>query len=80
MNTNTNSNGNGIGQGSIVKYQGGYYRTGTRFSSKAQGVRFNLGSIFGKHTYHRQVPVDQLTEAHAEWYQLWSESETYRCM
>jgi hypothetical protein len=68
---------NGIKKGSIVKYNEGFYRVSALFS-KAQTV--NLQSIFGSTIYFRGVPLYKMEEAHDEWYDHWSKSETYMSM
>lgn len=68
-----------IEKGSIVKYthagESGYYRVTAKFKETV-----NLGSIFGSQIYHRSVLLGDVTEAHDEWYEQWSQSETYKCM
>lgn len=66
-----------IHKGSIVKYEDGYYRVTAYFS---KGQTMNLGSIFGAKIYHRSVSEYDVAEAYEEWYDYWSQSETYRCM
>jgi hypothetical protein len=66
---------NEILTGSIVYYQGGYYRVRARFSKTV-----NLGPVFGNRLLHKGVHIADVREAGAEWYSLWSQSETYQCM
>ena len=71
---------NAIKKGSIVSYEGGYYRVS---ADKGNGDKrwFNLKSIFGSFKYTiKQVPANQVFEANAEWYAKWSKSESYMCM
>ena len=64
-----------IVKGMIVKYEEGNYRV-----TCVKGGKVNLGSIFGKHIYHKGIPVEFVTEDGAFWYQKWTQSETYMCM
>jgi hypothetical protein len=64
-----------INTGSIVKYQGGFYRV-TRCTKNA----VNLGAVFGGRIYHKGIKKSEVTEAGDEWYEKWSQSETYKCM
>ena len=64
-----------INTGSIVKYQGGFYRV-TRCTKNT----VNLGAIFGGHIYHKGIKKSDVTEAHGEWYEKWTQSESYKCM
>ena len=66
-----------IQKGSIVKYEDGYFRVTAYFS---KGQTMNLGSIFGGKIYHRGVSEYDVKEAHDEWYEGWTKSETYMCM
>ena len=65
--------------GLIVKYDDGkgegHYRV-----RKVTKNFVNLGSIFGKHLYYKNVPKALVTEDEAEWYKGWTQSETYQCM
>jgi hypothetical protein len=62
-------------QGDIVRFESGYYRI-----TSIRGSKANLGSIFGRHIYHKGVPVSELVEAREEWWARYSQSETYMCM
>ena len=64
-----------INTGSIVKYQGGFYRV-TRCTRKT----VNLGSVFGTTIYHKGIEKSNVTEAYDEWYERWTQSESYKCM
>jgi hypothetical protein len=64
-----------IGTGTIVKYNGRFYRI-TRETKNT----VNLGGTFGYRVYHKGIEKSLVTEAEDEWYQRWTESETYRCM
>jgi hypothetical protein len=66
---------NQINKGSIVKYQDGFYRV-----SRCTKNKVNLASIFGGTIYHKGIAKPEVTEANAEWYNRWSQSETYMCM
>ena len=66
-----------INKGSIVKYNDGYVRV-TAYFPKSKKV--NLGGIFNGKIYHKGVPTYKVEEAYEEWYEKWSQSETYRCM
>jgi len=65
--------------GSTVKYRdkdgNSYYRV-----TKLTKNFVNLGSIFGRTIYHKSVPLSEVTEAHDEWYEIWSKSESYQSM
>jgi len=65
--------------GSIVKFENGYYRIS---ADKGKGDKrwVNLASIFGSSIYHKRVPYSQITEAQNEWYNKWTQSETYMSM
>ena len=65
--------------GSIVKYQEGYYRVS---ADKGYGAKrwVNLRSIFGSTVYHKRVPHNEVIEAQEEWFNKWSQSETYMSM
>ena len=58
-----------------IKGESGYYKV-----TNHRGGKVNLGSIFGKHIYHKGVPVENLKECEKEWYAAWQQSETYQCM
>lgn len=76
--TLTDRNGKTLRKGSIVKIgNGGHARITALFPSK-QTV--NLGSIFGKRVLDRSIPVAQIIEDEATWYDSWSRSETYMSM
>ena len=62
-------------KGTIVKYDGGFYRI-TRETKNT----VNLGAVFGNHVYHKGIQKSEVTEAHDEWYQRWTQSETYMSM
>jgi hypothetical protein len=64
-----------IEKGSVVKYADGYYRVTARFKETV-----NLGAIFGGHIHHKKVSVFKCEEAHDEWYEKWTQSETYQSM
>jgi len=62
-------------KGTIVKYDSGFYRITHETKNTV-----NLGSIFGNHVYHKGIQKSEVTEAHNEWYQQWTQSETYMSM
>jgi hypothetical protein len=64
-----------INNGSIVKFEGGFYRI-----SRCTKNKVNLASVFGGRIYHKGIAKAEVTEAGAEWYNRWSQSETYMCM
>jgi len=63
--------------GSIVSIKGesGYYKI-----TNYRGGKVNLGAIFGKSIYHKRVPVENVYENEDQWYNKWTQSETYMCM
>ena len=70
-----------IESGMIVAYTApGETRSGWYRVRKATKNTVNLGSIFGRHLYHKGVPKDQVREDADTWYANWSKSETYQCM
>ena len=64
-----------IVKGSIVKYNGGYYRVSARYAHTV-----NLTGVFTSFIHHRKLPVELVVEAHDEWYEQWTKSETYMSM
>jgi hypothetical protein len=64
-----------ITKGVVVRYQDGNYRV-----TCVKGGKVNLGAIFGKHIYHKGVPIEQVVDDEAAWYKRWTQSETYMCM
>ena len=70
------SNQKEISVGSTVNYNGGYYRV-----SKSSRDTVNLRGVWGsKRVLHKGVPVAEVREAGAEFYESWSRSESYMCM
>lgn len=69
----------GVEAGNVVKWlengEWRYFRV-----TSIRGSKANLGSIFGRHIYHKGIPVSELIECEKEWYAKWSRSETYQCM
>ena len=65
--------------GSIVKYQGGFYRVS---ADKGYGAYrwVNLKSIFSGKMAHKSIPHNEVIEAQEEWFNKWSQSETYMSM
>ena len=67
--------------GSVVKANPVLWNITGYFRVKSIRGRFaNLCGVFGKHIYHKSVPVDQLIECKDEWYSAWSKTESYQCM
>lgn len=64
-----------INSGSIVKFNDGFYRV-----SRCTKNKVNLASIFGGSIYHKGINKSEVSEAHTEWYERWSQSETYMYM
>jgi hypothetical protein len=63
--------------GSIVSIKGepGYYKV-----TSYRGGKVNLGAIFGKSIYHKGIFVEDVYENGDQWYNRWTQSETYMCM
>jgi hypothetical protein len=53
----------------------GYYRV-----TSLKGGKVNLGSVFGKTIYFKGIPVDDVMNREAEWYEAWTRSDAYQCM
>ena len=68
-------NNNSIVKGSIVKWNGGYYRVKACFTNTV-----NLTGPFGSKTTDKGIAKSECVEAHDEWYSKWQQSETYMCM
>jgi hypothetical protein len=74
---------NKIAKGSVIKLKEryavgefqGYYRI-----TSIRGQYANLGGVFGKTIYHKRVPLEWVIGCEAEWYESWSQSESYMCM
>ena len=66
---------NPIQKGSIVQYQNGNYRV-----TSVRGTKVNLGSVFGSSIYHKGIPIQEVVENAAAFYQWWEKSETYMSM
>lgn len=64
-----------INQGSIVSYEGGFYRV-TRCTKNT----VNLGSVWGGKVYHKGIAKSEVTEASESFYEYWQKSESYMCM
>jgi hypothetical protein len=65
-----------ISIGTIVKFENGYYRISAD-CGKGDKRWFNLRSIFHNTIYRKRVPASQVIEAETEFYNRWSQSETY---
>ena len=61
--------------GSIVRYKTGWVRI-TRLNSKW----CNLGAIWGGSVYEKRVPLSEIFEDEAAWYERWTQSDHYRQM
>jgi hypothetical protein len=66
---------NNIKKGSIVRYKDGWREVRAVFKNTV-----NLGHIHGSKTTLKSVPINEVKEDYQGWYDLWSQSETYRCM
>jgi len=66
---------NQINKGSIVNYQGGFYRV-----SKLTKNTVNLKSVFGNWVYYKGIKITEVTEAAADFHNDWTKSESYQCM
>ena len=60
---------------SIVKFRDGYYEISALYKNTA-----NLRTIFSQKIAHKKIPRRELIEAYDEWYEKWSQSESYQCM
>ena len=77
---NENNISREITKGMVVKYTEENGQTGNYRVTCVKGGKVNLGSIFGKHIYHKGIPIELVVDDEAAWYERWSQSETYRCM
>jgi hypothetical protein len=66
---------NDIKKGSIVRYKDGWKQVRAVYKNTV-----NLGRIHGNKTTVKSVPINEVREDYQGWYDLWSQSETYRCM
>ena len=66
---------NDIKKGSIVRYKDGWKQVRAVYKNTV-----NLGRIHGNKTTVKSVPLNEVREDYQGWYDLWSQSETYRCM
>ena len=66
---------NNIKKGSIVRYKDGWKEVRAVFKNTV-----NLGRIHGNKTTLKSVPINEVREDYQGWYDIWSQSETYRCM
>jgi hypothetical protein len=72
-----------VQKGSIVLFKdltnngkdSGHYRV-----TSLKGGKVNLGSVFGKHIYFKGIPLEEVIEDEASWYEGWTRSESYMCM
>jgi hypothetical protein len=66
---------NPIAKGNIVKYLDGNYRV-----TSVRAGKVNLGSVFGSSIYYKGIPIQNVVENAAAFYEAWEKSETYMCM
>ena len=59
----------------IVKFEGGFYRV-----SSNRGGKVNLAGVFNGKIRFKGIPESAVVEAHDEFYNYWSQSESYMCM
>lgn len=71
------SNGHMIEKGAVVRFDEGWCRVSAVFPGKKT---VNLCGIFSGRSLHKKVSIETINEDHDEWYQHWTQSETYRCM
>lgn len=64
-----------ITKGTIVRYQDGWMEVTTKFKNHV-----NLGHIFYGKTKIKKVPLSEIKEDYDGWWEVWSQSETYKCM
>lgn len=71
-----------IVKGGIVKFtnrlnpnESGWYRV-TRVTKNT----VNLGAVWGGKVYYKGIPIEEVVEDEAAWYERWTKSETYMCM
>lgn len=74
MNTTTTTP-RSLAKGDVVRYKDGYYRISALFKTAV-----NLAGVFSSYIHHKKVPLIEVREAHDEWYEKWTQSETYKCM
>lgn len=75
-------NSSNLEVGNVVKFIDNT-RTDSRgfFRIKSIRGRFaNLTGVFGRHIYHKSVPLTDLRECEGEWYAAWRKTESYQCM
>ena len=59
----------------IVKFEGGFYRVSSHRAGKV-----NLAGVWGGKIRFKAIPEAAVVEAHDEFYDNWSRSESYMCM
>jgi hypothetical protein len=64
-----------IQKGTVVRYKTGWMKVTAKFKNSV-----NLGPIFGSKTTIKKVQLFEVFPDHQNWYNRWSESETYKCM
>ena len=68
-------NGAELQVGTVVRHKTGWVRI-TRLNSKW----CNLGAIWGGMVYEKKVPLTEIYEDKAAWYEAWTKTDQYRCM
>lgn len=61
--------------GTVIEYQGGFYRV-TRLTKNTA----NLGSVFGNTIYYKGIQRNEIVEASDAFHKKWEQSESYQCM
>jgi hypothetical protein len=64
-----------IAKGMIVKWDGKFGMV-----SKVTKTTVNLKGPWGGKVWAKQVPIEEVVPAGAEFYNKWTNSETYMCM
>ena len=62
-------------KGAVVKFQDGFYRV-----SSHRGGKVNLAGVWNGRIYEKGILEAEVVEAHDEFYDYWSKSESYMCM
>ena len=62
-------------KGAVVKFQEGFYRV-----SSHRGGKVNLAGVWNGRIYEKGILEAEVVEAHDEFYDYWSKSESYMCM
>lgn len=77
MKTLTDKNGKTIAKGTVVHFKDGWVRV-TSVNKTRQTV--NVGGIFSGRVYEKDVPLYEVYEDDAAWFESWQKSETYQSM